>query len=118
MNILMIEDFLHSRDYNIVSARNGADFLSRVADVHPDIILMDVQMPDLDGLEVIRRLRRLPDAGVASIPVIALTALAMPGDRERCLEAGADEYLSKPVRLKELVNLIQKMTGNRGAIDK
>jgi PAS domain S-box-containing protein len=115
-NILMIEDYLQSRDYSVFSVQSGADFLSHLADVHPDVILMDIQMPNMDGLEAIRRLRLLPDANLASLPVIALTALAMPGDRERCLEAGANEYLSKPVRLKELVSLIQKMLGNQGAI--
>jgi CheY-like chemotaxis protein len=70
---------------------------------------MDIQMPDMDGLETIRRLRAFPDPELASTPVIAITALAMPGDRENCLQAGANEYLSKPIRLKELVSMIQKM---------
>jgi CheY-like chemotaxis protein len=70
---------------------------------------MDIQMPDMDGLETIRHLRLIPDLGLASVPVIAITALAMPGDRERCLEAGANEYISKPIRLKELVSMIQRI---------
>ena len=66
-------------------------------------------MPEIDGLETIRRLRLHPDPRLAFIPVIAITALAMPGDRERCIEAGANEYVSKPIRLLELSMLIQKM---------
>jgi CheY-like chemotaxis protein len=66
---------------------------------------MDIQMPRMDGLEATRRLRDEPDSRYT--PIIALTALAMPNDRERCLEAGMDEYISKPINLKMLVKLIQ-----------
>jgi CheY-like chemotaxis protein len=69
--------------------------------------LMDIQMPGLDGLEAIRHIRAEPDPRVAQVPIIALTAIAMPGDRQRCMEAGANVYLSKPVSLKELVEVIK-----------
>jgi CheY-like chemotaxis protein len=71
---------------------------------------MDIQMPGMNGMEAIRRLRLHADPQVSGIPVIALTALAMPGDRERCLEAGAYAYLSKPFRLLDLVQLIHQVT--------
>jgi CheY-like chemotaxis protein len=108
-NVLMLEDFLQSRSYKVFSSHSGFDFLAQVTDIRPDMVLMDIQMPDMDGLETIRRLRDLPDPELASTPVIAITALAMPGDRERCLDAGANEYISKPIRLKELATMIQKM---------
>jgi CheY-like chemotaxis protein len=73
----------------------------------PNLILMDIQMPRLDGLEAIRQIRL--DPNLVHIPIVALTALAMSGDRKRCLEAGANEYLSKPVKLKELSLAIEKL---------
>ena len=71
----------------------------------PDLVLMDIQMPEMDGLQAIKRLRA--DETTAVLPIIALTALAMPGDRERCLAAGADAYLSKPLSLKALLAVIE-----------
>jgi CheY-like chemotaxis protein len=68
---------------------------------------MDIQMPDLDGLEAIKQIRL--DPNLAKIPIIALTALAMPSDRDRCLNAGANDYLSKPVKMKELVKAIHNL---------
>jgi len=106
-NVLTIGDYLQSHGYQIVVAHDGLEAIEKAEEVHPDIILMDIQMPALDGLEAIRRLRVMPR--FASTPIIALTALAMPGDRERCLEAGANEYMSKPVRLKELVKDVNEL---------
>ena len=68
---------------------------------------MDIQMPQMSGLEAIRKIREDEDTAVSQIPIIAVTALAMPGDREACLEAGADAYLSKPISLRRLVDTIQ-----------
>ena len=95
-------------------ARNGVEVLERAHSAAPDLILMDIQMPGMDGLEAIRRIRA--DSGLATIPIIALTALAMAGDRERCLAAGADDYLSKPVNLKGLVSSIAARV-QRSAVD-
>jgi CheY-like chemotaxis protein len=76
---------------------------------HPNILLVDIQMPGMDGLETIRRIRNHANPTIASVPIIALTALSMTGDRERCLAAGANEYLSKPVKLIELVSTIKTL---------
>lgn len=106
LNIEMLADFLRSQNFNVEWSLSGHDFLDRVQSVRPNIVLMDIQMPVMDGLEAIRRLRMMNAPGVNSIPVIAVTALAMPGDREHCLEAGANEYVTKPVQLRDLERMI------------
>jgi PAS domain S-box-containing protein len=106
INIIAIGDYLQDRGYHVAVAHNGREALDMVAVSRPDVILMDIQMPDMDGLEATRRLRAMPN--YVDTPIIALTALAMPGDRERCLAAGANEYLTKPVSLKGLVTTIQR----------
>ncbi len=105
-NIVTVQDFLTARNYRVVVARNGHEALRRAREEPPDIILMDIQMPAMDGLEATRQLRA--DKKLAHTPVVALTALAMPGDRERCLAAGVDEYLCKPVRLANLLKVIEQ----------
>ncbi len=94
-------------------ATNGHEAIERALADHPDLVLMDVQMPEMDGLEAIRRLRA--DARTAGLPIIAVTALARPEDRIRCLEAGADSYLSKPVSLKYLTGQIVELLAPKAA---
>jgi CheY-like chemotaxis protein len=106
-NITTVLDYLESRLFEVVVARHGVEAIARAREARPDLILMDIQMPEMDGLEATRRIRADRVAQVASVPIIALTALAMPGDRERCLEAGANVYLSKPVSLRRLADVIQ-----------
>ena len=97
-------------EYHLVFARSGEEALLAVAKHCPCLILLDIHMPDLDGLTVVRRLR----AAGSAVPVIALTALAMPGDRERCLNAGVQDYLTKPVNLARLRQAIEaQLPGSR-----
>jgi PAS domain S-box-containing protein len=104
-NILTMGDYLESVGFKLVYARTGHEALIQAAEYLPDVILMDIQMPEMDGLEATRRLRA--DRRFANTPIVALTALVMPGDRERCLEAGATVYISKPIQLSQLANLIR-----------
>lgn len=97
-------NYLTSRGYQMRVAKNGREAITLAIAHRPDVILMDIQMPEMDGLEAIRQIRA--DAQLVNIPIIALTALAMPGDRERCLSAGANDYVTKPVSLKQLLKLI------------
>jgi signal transduction histidine kinase/CheY-like chemotaxis protein len=112
-NIRTITDYLHAQGYRVVVARNGTEAIERAGEETPDLVLMDVQMPGMDGLEAIRRFRADATSEVSTVPIIALTALAMPGDRELCLEAGANGYLSKPVGLKHLVKVIEEQSSVR-----
>ncbi len=104
--LAMLSDFLEANNYRVVTARSGYELLIRAPELRPDVILVDVQMPGMDGLEAIRRLRAQPDSGVAATPMIAVTAQAMPEDRENCYLAGANDYLSKPVHLNALLETI------------
>lgn len=105
-NIITMVDFLTAKGYRVTVAHNGIEAVGRAVEEKPDIILMDVQMPVIDGLEATRRIRAEPE--LSSTPIIALTARAMPGDKERCLAAGVDLYLNKPVRLRRLLKVMEE----------
>ncbi|NEO70387.1 PAS domain S-box protein [Moorena sp. SIO3H5] len=105
-NIKTIWDYLLNKGYRLILAKNGWEAISQAKEYHPQLIMMDIQMPDMDGIEAIKRIR--DNQETSTIPIIAVTALAMPGDKEKCLGAGADEYISKPVSLKNLVSTIQQ----------
>lgn len=105
-NIDVYTEYLERKGYRVMVARNGLEAIERVQDERPSLILMDIQMPRMDGLEATHHIRK--NDHMLNIPIIALTALAMPGDRERCLKAGMNEYLSKPILLKNLVKVIEQ----------
>ncbi|HZU75350.1 MAG TPA: response regulator [Dehalococcoidia bacterium] len=117
MKILLIDDNAESRDlltrrltrrgYDLLVAVDGANGLATAATEQPDLILLDVDLPALDGLEAARRLKHEP--ATRAIPVIALTAHARAGERERALAAGCDDYESKPVVFERLVGKIEAL---------
>jgi CheY-like chemotaxis protein len=104
-NIFAITTVLESRGLRVLHAENGRRGVEMVRQ-NPDIdlVLMDIMMPDMDGIEVIQTIRRIPDMG--GLPIVSLTAKAMKGDREKCLEAGASDYVTKPVDPDDLLALI------------
>ncbi|MEA5415186.1 GAF domain-containing protein [Synechococcus sp. BA-132 BA5] len=106
-NIVTISSYLTAKGYRLIIARSGAEALEMAATDGLALILMDVQMPGMDGIEAMQRIRSTP--ALAALPIIALTALAMDRDRDRCLEAGADRYVSKPVKLRHLVGMIEEL---------
>ena len=113
INLNTLQRLLTSAGYQVALARNGREALAVTRARRPALILMDIQMPELDGLATTRALRTEADLGLAAIPVIALTGLAMPGDREQCLDAGANAYLAKPVTLTQLRQAIETLLGEQ-----
>jgi two-component system, cell cycle response regulator DivK len=109
MNRDMLSRRLGKKGYEVVMALDGEQALEMARAEAPDLILLDISLPGLDGWEVTRRLKARPET--QAIPVIALTAHAMAGDREKCLEAGCDEYDTKPVELPRLLGKIQELLG-------
>ncbi|MBD2451443.1 PAS domain S-box protein [Nostoc sp. FACHB-152] len=105
-NIFTVSSYLEARGYRIILANNGKEAIALAQAELPNIILMDIQMPGMDGFEAIKQIRL--NQNLVNIPIIALTALAMPGDHEKCLAVGANGYLSKPVKLKQLATIIQE----------
>ncbi len=104
-NVEVMSSYLSARGYRVVSVHDGAEALKYANKLHPDLIIMDIHMPEMDGLEATEIIRNTES--LAQIPIIALTALAMPGDKERCLAAGVNDYLSKPVSLHRLTEAIE-----------
>ncbi len=106
-NVYMLKRRLERKGYTVFVAENGQRALDMVPSVEPSLILMDLSLPVLDGWETARRLKSTPQT--SSIPIVALSAHAMSGDREKALAAGCDEYDTKPVELQRLHNKIQRL---------
>ncbi len=113
MNRDMLSRRLARKGYDVVMATDGAEGVERARSDAPDLILMDMSLPVIDGWEATRRLKA--DAELAGIPVIALTAHAMAGDREKAIEAGCDEYDTKPIELPRLLGKIEALLGGPGS---
>ena len=105
-NMKLFRDVLEASGYRTLEATTGGRAVDLVIEHLPDLVLMDIQLPDIDGIEALGRLRA--DERTASVPVLALTAQAMDGDRERFLAAGFDGYLSKPVDIADFVATVKR----------
>jgi len=106
-------DYLRTHGYDVRTAHNGVEAVAMAKELRPEVILIDIHMPMMDGLEAIRLIRI--DQALVAISIIALTALAMVGDRERCISIGADEYLNKPVKLSQIAEAIESLRRKRRA---
>jgi len=108
-NLVVYRTILDHVGYNVLEARDGEEGVSRARQEHPDLILMDISIPKIDGWEATRRLKA--DQATRDIPIIALTAHALEEDRERALAAGCDGYLAKPVEPRRVVEEVQRFVG-------
>jgi two-component system cell cycle response regulator DivK len=105
-NRLLIRRVLQAEGYEVLEAIDGQTGLQRAAEIRPDLILMDINLPEIDGYEVTARLKQLP--GLSRIPIIAVTANVMKGDREKTLAAGCDGYIQKPIDIDLLPGQIER----------
>jgi two-component system, cell cycle response regulator DivK len=106
-NMKLFRDVLQATGYRTLEASTAGSALALAVEHSPALVLMDIRLPDMDGMEALRRLRT--DARTSGIPALAVTAQAMKGDRERFIEAGFNGYLSKPVDVDELLNAVARL---------
>ena len=114
VNLIALCDYLQHNGCQVELAEDGAIAVEKAQALRPDIVLMDVQMPVMDGLEATRRIRALPDPVFAALPILVVTALTVNGDRELCLDAGATDYMGKPVSPRAVWTRVQALTAGRG----
>ena len=112
-NVYMLQNRLTRKGFSVLIAIDGAQGIAMAATEQPDLVLMDLSLPVLDGWEATRRIKAAE--ATRHIPIIALTAHAMAGDREKALLAGCDDFDTKPVDIERLLGKIQALTGTRGA---
>jgi len=105
-NIYALNAVLTAKGFNCITAPSARAGLETLGTKKINVALIDMMMPDMDGHQMIGEIRRSQE--IRSLPVIAVTALAMPGDKEKCLQSGADDYLSKPINVDMLMNILQK----------
>ncbi len=106
VNMKLFHDVLEARGYNVLQAKNGMEGWRMAREQRPDLILMDIQLPDVSGLEVTKWLK--DDETLKSIPVIAITAFAMAGDKEKFLEGGCDAYIAKPISVPDFLQTVER----------
>lgn len=112
-NLVVYRTILEHVGYRVVEARDGEEGVARAREEHPDLILMDISIPKIDGWEATQRLKG--NAETRAIPIVALTAHALEEDRQKAVQAGCDGYLAKPVEPRRVVQEVEKFVGPPGA---
>jgi two-component system, cell cycle response regulator DivK len=116
LNLKLFRDLLEAHGYETFETKDGNEALSIARNIRPDLILMDIQLPEISGLDITKRLKA--DADVRHIPVIAVTAFAMKDDEEMILRAGCEAYMSKPISIPTFISTVQKfLNENAGAAE-
>ena len=111
-NMYMLTYLLESNEYEVLQSFTGADGIALAKENKPDIILLDIQLPEMDGYTVAKKLR--DNQNLDDTPIIAVTSYAMPGDREKVLEAGADGYLEKPIDPDTFISQMETIIAQKG----
>lgn len=106
LNMKLFRDLLEAHGYGTIETRNGADVLRLARERKPDLVLMDIQLPEISGLDITRWLKE--DAELRHIPVVAVTAFAMKGDEQKIREGGCEDYISKPISVTNFIETVQK----------
>ncbi|MEP1934855.1 MAG: response regulator [Roseibium sp.] len=109
LNMKLFHDLLEAHGYDTLQTRTGIEALQLARDNHPDLILMDIQLPEVSGLEVTKWIKE--DETISSIPVIAVTAFAMKGDEERIRQGGCEAYISKPISVAKFLETVRSFLG-------
>jgi len=111
LNMKLFNDLLRANGYATMPMRNGYEALDALKDSRPDLIIMDIQLPEISGLEVTKRIKQDKDETLRAIPVIAVTAFAMKGDEERIRQGGCEGYLSKPISVASFISTVKSFVG-------
>ncbi|MBV9891466.1 MAG: response regulator [Rhizobacter sp.] len=109
-NMKLVRDILRHHGHETVEAATGEDGVRLAAERRPDLVLMDIQLPDIDGIEALRRIRR--DRSLDAIPVIAVSASVMPDDQQKIVTSGFDAFITKPINLKQFLATVQRLLGD------
>ena len=109
LNMKLFRDLLEAHGYDTLEAKNGKDALKLIRDHHPDLIIMDMQLPEVSGLEVTRQIKN--DDEIKTIPVVAVTAFAMKGDEEKFRAGGCEAYIAKPISVDRFVETVKRFVG-------
>jgi two-component system cell cycle response regulator DivK len=109
LNMKLFNDLLQTRGYNTVQTMDGREAVSLVRETRPDLILMDIQLPEISGIELTRMIKA--DDDLKEIPVVAVTAFAMKGDEERIRESGCDGYIAKPIAVGNFLDTVARFVG-------
>ena len=111
LNMKLFNDLLRANGYSTLPMRNGYEALDALKEHRPDLIIMDIQLPEISGLEVTKRIKQDEDETLRAIPIIAVTAFAMKGDEERIRQGGCEGYLSKPISVASFIATVKSFVG-------